>query len=135
MTNQKNTPDKTESKGRPPKGIKQQIPDELVLAADKIKDRVTENFRKFVWKNGWTNSEAEVKLSPIITDASHMSKLLSGKRSVSLALLFVLHKHYGVDLNEFIAGDKSERPSLSPLQINTLREIVKMYDDNSAKSS
>lgn len=128
MTNRKNLTDRTESNGRPTKGIKQQIPDELVLAAEKPQDRVNKNFGEFMRKNGWKNVDAMNKLYPIITGPDHVSKLLSGVRNVSLSLLVVLHYQYGVDLNEFIAGDKSKRPPLTPKQVEELRAIVSQYD-------
>lgn len=116
------------SNGRPTKGIKQQIPDELVLFADKSQDRVNKNFGEFMRKNGLKNVDILKNLYPIISGADHVSKLLSGVRNVNLSLLVVLHYQYGVDLNEFIAGDKSKRPPLTPKQVEELRAIVSQYD-------
>lgn len=109
-------------------GIKQVISDELVLKAEGTKDRIGRNFGTFILEKGWTGIEAVRNLYPIVKSSSHISKLLSGDNGVSLALLVVLHDVYGVDLNEFIAGDKIKRPPLTPEQVQTLRDIVQMYD-------
>lgn len=93
------------STGRPTQGKKQVIPDDIIEIAEKSKKRVAQNFINFTIKKGWSNVKILEKFYPIMTDESHVSKVLSGVRPVSLALLVVLHYQYDIDLNEFIAGD------------------------------
>lgn len=116
-------------------GIQQEIPDALVIFAEKTKDRIDKNFGEFMRKREPSNKTMVHKMYPIIRDATHVSKMLNGTAHVSLDILVALHYLYNVDLNEFIAGDKAERPSLTPEQVETLRGIVQMYDDSSEKTS
>lgn len=125
---------KNTRRARETEGIKQKISDELVLFAEKTKDRISKNFGEFLRVKNWNNKDTINNLYPFVTSSSHVSKLLSGDNQVSLAMLVVLHKEYGVDLNEFIAGDKTERPAISLEQVETLRAIVEMYDTFSKKS-
>ena len=117
------------------KGIQQEIPDDLVIFAEKTKDRIDKNFGEFMRKRGKSNVSIVHEMHPIIGDATHVSKMMNGTVHVSLEILVALHYLYGIDLNEFIAGDKAERPSLTPEQVETLRGIVQMYDDSSEKTS
>lgn len=116
-------------------GIQQKIPDDLVILAEKTKYRIDKNFGEFMRKRGKSNIAMVREMYPIIRDATHVSKMLNGTVHVSLEILVALHYLYGIDLNEFIAGDKAERPSLTPGQVETLRGIVQMYDDSSEKTS
>lgn len=111
-----------------------EIPEYVEKLANGVDERLTDNFNKFLQEQNWRNVDAANKLSPCITDESHVSKLCSGKRKVSLDLLVVLHEVYKVDLNEWICGDKVERPALLPRQIAVLKEIVAMYDDSAGKN-
>lgn len=125
---------KATRKARMTEGIQQEIPDDLVIFAEKTKDRIDKNFGEFMRKRGKTSISMVREMYPIIRDATHVSKMLNGTAHVSLDILVALHYLYDIDLNEFIAGDKAERPSLTPGQVETLRGIVQMYDDSSEKN-
>lgn len=124
--------EKSTRKARTTQNIKQRIPDELVLKAERTQDRIDKNFGEFMRKQDRLNIEIVQELFPIIRDSTHMSKLLNGTAHVSLGILVALHDVFDVDLNEFVAGDTAERPSLTPTQVETLREIVQMYDTRSS---
>lgn len=120
---------KQKREANPTEGIKQQISDDLVRFAEGTQSRLAKNFRKLLRERNWRNVDMFNALYPIVTDKAHASKLYSGERPINFRILVVLHKAYGVDLNEFIAGDRAERPSITPEQVEALRAIVKMYDD------
>lgn len=124
--------EKPTRKARTTQNIKQRIPDELVLKAERTQDRIDKNFGEFMRKQDRLNIKIVQELFPIIRDSTHMSKLLNGTAHVSLGILVALHDVFDVDLNEFVAGDTAERPSLTPTQVETLREIVQMYDTKSS---
>ena len=77
------------------KGIQQEIPDDLVIFAEKTKDRIDKNFGEFMRKRGKSNVSIVHEMHPIIGDATHVSKMLNGTVHVSLEILVALHYLYG----------------------------------------
>ena len=59
-------------------GIQQEIPDDLVIFAEKTKGRIDKNFGEFMRKRGKLNISMVREMYPIIRDATHVSKMLNG---------------------------------------------------------
>lgn len=123
--NENNNEDMTRA-ARLPNGKAQILPDEIVSLAEDVQIRVDQNFRNFLISNNIKNVEMIDKLSPIITDDQQMSKLKSGKIHVNMRICVALHYVYGVDLNEFIAGDISDSSPV-PLEVKNAMETLNKY--------
>lgn len=92
---------------RPTKGIKQILPDDIVTLAENVKGRLSRNLGSFMANKKLRNVDLYRAVYPIIPDQAKMSRILNGELPVTLGLCVALHYAYGVDLNQFIAGDNS----------------------------
>ena len=109
---------------RTTQGHQQVLSDEVIALARKTEDRISRKFGSFVAAHKMRNIDVYHTFSPLISDPSKVTLMMQGVQKVSLPVLVALHYHFGVDLNEFIAGD-SNKPNLSP---ELEREILALAD-------
>lgn len=117
-------PKKKTRPARTTQGHKQVLSDGLVELACNTDDRITRNFNSFIANHNFRNVDVFDAFSPLISDPSKVTLMKQDLQKVSLSVLVALHYQFGVDLNEFIAGD-SNKPNLSP---ELEREILALAD-------
>lgn len=104
---------------------------ELVDFARKTEDRISRKFGSFVAAHKMRNVDVYHTFSPLISDPSKVTLMMQGVQKVPLPVLVALHYHFGVDLNEFIAGD-SHKPNLPPdveQKILELADAIRQYQN------
>ena len=109
---------------RTTQGHQQVLSDEVIALARKTEDRISRKFGSFVAAHKMRNIDVYHTFSPLISDPSKVTLMMQGVQKVSLPVLVALHYHFGVDLNDFIAGD-SHTPNLPP---ELEREILALAD-------
>ena len=110
-------PKKKTRPARTTQGHKQVLSDGLVELACNTDDRITRNFNSFIANHNFRNVDVFDAFSPLISDPSKVTLMKQG------------HYQFGVDLNEFIAGD-SHKPNLPPdveQKILELADAIRQY--------
>ncbi len=116
---------------RTTQGHQQVLSQELVDFARKTEDRISRKFGSFVAAHKMRNVDVYHTFSPLISDPSKVTLMMQGVQKVPLPVLVALHYHFGVDLNEFIAGD-SHKPNLPPdveQKILELADAIRQYQN------
>lgn len=86
----------------------QPMSEEMILKIQSISERMCENFKALKEERHLNNREMADALSPYITSDSHMSRIFSGKRPISIELLAAIHCRFGIDFDEFMLGEKRD---------------------------
>ncbi|HHX23875.1 MAG TPA: hypothetical protein GX723_07715 [Thermoanaerobacterales bacterium] len=87
--------------------------------AEGTRERMRQNFSEFLKIRGIKNEEAVDMLYPFIISSSRISKIKKGA-TIPFEVLVVLHYEFGIDLNEFIAGDTQE----SSIMLSRIQDIL-----------
>lgn len=108
---------------------KMKVEEWIMPKAEGTRERMRQNFSEFLKIRGIKNEEAVDMLYPFIISSSRISKIKKGA-TIPFEVLVVLHYEFGIDLNEFIAGNTQESSVVSSQIRDRISRLLKLLSES-----
>lgn len=114
-------PKKDTRSPRTPVGRFQLLTDKQFKFIQNLDQTLSANIRKVVKDRHLKQAELVDILNPVFTDASHVSRVLSGKQPVKLEIVVAICMAFHLNIHEFIFGNSTDSELTLEIEETILR--------------